>query len=94
VNRKIHLPGEIVPIPLLFQAAGYFTSNGDFLHKRAGLGKKDYNFEWDESMYDGAYYGDRDVNQPFFSQLQLLGVARTVTVGNGLARLGRWRLEK
>ena len=38
-ERKIHLPGEVVPVPVLFQAAGYFTSNGDYPKKREGLGK-------------------------------------------------------
>jgi len=73
-KRKIHVPGEVVPVPVLFQAAGYFTSNGDYPKKREGLGKNDYNFEWDESMYDAPYHGERDdSNQPFFAQLQLWG---------------------
>ena len=63
----------MAPVPVLFQAAGYFTSNGDYPKKRDGLGKNDYNFEWDESIYDAPYHGERDDNQPFFSQLQLWG---------------------
>ena len=72
-ERKIHLPGDVVPIPELFQKTGYHTSNGDFPKKSEGLGKNDYNFEWNEAMYDAPYYFDRNSNQPFFAQLQLWG---------------------
>ena len=27
-KRKIHLPGKVVPVPVLFQKAGYTTTNG------------------------------------------------------------------
>jgi arylsulfatase A-like enzyme len=72
-KRKIKLPGEVVPIPEIFQEAGYFTSNGNFPKKSDGLGKNDYNFEWDPEMYDAPYYKDRADTKPFFAQLQLLG---------------------
>jgi arylsulfatase A-like enzyme len=72
-ERKIYLPGNVVPTPELFQEAGYFTSNGDYPKKGERLGKNDYNFEWDEAMYDAPYYRGRKSDQPFFAQLQLWG---------------------
>tara|TARA_B110000483_G_C18202514_1_gene545871 strand:- start:3855 stop:5372 length:1518 start_codon:yes stop_codon:yes gene_type:complete len=72
-KRKIDLPGKVVPIPESFRKAEYYTANGDYPKKKEGLGKNDYNFEWDEVMYDGPYYQGRDSDQPFFAQLQLWG---------------------
>ena len=46
-ERKIHLPGQVVPLPVLFQQAGYMTTNGAYPKKSKGLGKTDYNFQWD-----------------------------------------------
>ena len=73
-QEKIHLPNGVKPIPELFQKAGYYTCIGDGLSpadKR--IGKTDYNFEWDESMYDGADWSGRKPGQPFFMQVQLPG---------------------
>ena len=72
-KNKIYLPDGVTPIPHLFQAAGYYTANGSYPKRGEGLGKNDYNFEWDPSMYDAPYYYHRGINQPFFAQLQLLG---------------------
>jgi|TARA_B110000495_G_scaffold203582_1_gene228015 arylsulfatase A-like enzyme len=72
-KHKIHLPGEVIPIPELFQKAEYYTANGDYPKKKEGLGKNDYNFEWDEAIYDGPYHRGRNEGQPFFAQLQLWG---------------------
>ena len=80
-KEKIQLPDGIVPIPALFQQAGYFTCIGDGLQaaegstrpKRIRLGKTDYNFEWDSKIYDSADWSDRRPGQPFFMQVQLLG---------------------
>lgn len=79
--EKIQLPDGIVPIPALFQQAGYFTCIGDGLQatkgdtrpKRTRLGKTDYNFEWDSKIYDSDDWSDRRPGQPFFMQVQLLG---------------------
>src|SRR5688572_11839939 len=49
---KIRLPGDVVPVPVLFQKAGYYTCIGGFGAKGDGLGKTDYNFEWPRNMYD------------------------------------------
>lgn len=70
---KIRLPGRIVPVPVLFQKAGYYTCNGG--HNAAGkrLGKTDYNFEWTPAMYDGNDWAGRKPGQPFFMQVQLHG---------------------
>ena len=43
-------------------------------HGRARrLGKTDYNFVWDESMYDGSDWSGRAAGQPFFMQVMLSG---------------------
>jgi len=79
---KIELPEGIRPIPELFQAAGYYTCIGSGLQTTAetgkkkagnGLGKTDYNFEWNPKMYDGPDWSGRAVDQPFFMQVQLAG---------------------
>ena len=81
---KINLPQGVVPVPKLFQQAGYYTCIGSGLsagnaaagkgkRNRAGLGKTDYNFEWDESIYDAADWSGRQAGQPFFMQVQLSG---------------------
>ena len=46
-TQKIHLPDGVVPVPKLFQKAGYYTCIGGFNAKGKNLGKTDYNFEWD-----------------------------------------------
>lgn len=64
--EKIHLPEGVMPVPVLFQKAGYYTCLG-------GRGKTDYNFEWDAKMYDGTDWSRRKAGQPFFMQVQLHG---------------------
>jgi arylsulfatase A-like enzyme len=80
--EKIHLPAGVEPVPALFQRAGYFTCIGSGLPavnrqgRKAGgrgLGKTDYNFEWDESIYDSNDWADRKPGQPFFMQIHLAG---------------------
>jgi arylsulfatase A-like enzyme len=70
---KIHLAGDVVPIPVLFQKAGYYTCVGGFGATGTKLGKTDYNFEWDAKMYDGNDWSGRRPGQPFFMQVQLHG---------------------
>jgi arylsulfatase A-like enzyme len=80
---KINLPDGVAPVPAVFQKAGYYTCIGSGLPQvtRAGkkakasgrLGKTDYNFEWDERIYDGSDWADRKPGQPFFMQVQLAG---------------------
>jgi arylsulfatase A-like enzyme len=70
---KIHLPGEVVPVPKLFQQAGYFTCIGGHGANGKKLGKTDYNFEWDHKIYDSNDWAGRKAGQPFFMQLQLHG---------------------
>lgn len=91
-EEKIHLPEGVVPVPALFQKAGYYTCIGSGLpavgrdgkakgkKKGAdgsggakGLGKTDYNFEWDEGIYDGNDWTGRKPGQPFFMQVQMAG---------------------
>ena len=71
---KIHLPDGIRPIPELFQEAGYYTAITGWPNRdRNNLGKTDYNFEWDETMYNGPDWSQRQTGQPFFAQIQLPG---------------------
>ena len=77
-ERKIHLPEGIVPIPKLFQEAGYHTSIRSWPNakKKGAFGKTDYNFEWDETMYDGNDWTTHKPGQPFFCQIQTPGGKR------------------
>ncbi len=77
-ERKIQLPSGVRLVPELFQEAGYHTSISAWPPKKPvrgkqRLGKTDYNFEWDESIYDGSDWSDRAAGQPFFAQIQLPG---------------------
>lgn len=75
-QAKIRLPEFIVPLPVLFQRAGYYTCNGSGLAPSAGIKqrkKTDYNFAWNQTMYDGADWAAREPGQPFFMQVQLAG---------------------
>ncbi len=82
--EKIHLPAGVVPIPKLFQQAGYYTCIGSGLPNQdragkkgakaaGGLGKTDYNFEWDPAIYDANDWAGRKEGQPFFMQVQTPG---------------------
>ncbi len=82
---KIHLPDGVEPIPAILQHHGYHTCIGDGLNAapapgkggkakgRSGLGKTDYNFEYDPAIYDGSDWSTRAEGQPFFMQVQLAG---------------------
>ena len=70
---KIHLPEGVEPLPVLFQRAGYYTSNGSWPARGKAIGKTDYNFEWDAKMYNGNDWSGRKAGQPFFAQIQLVG---------------------
>lgn len=83
--EKIHLPDGVTPVPALFQQAGYFTCIGSGLPagqnaakkgkkaKGGGLGKTDYNFEYDAGIYDSHDWAGRKPGQPFFMQVQTAG---------------------
>lgn len=73
-TEKIVLPEGIRPIPEMFQEAGYYTTlTGWPIRSDERLGKSDYNFEWDQTMYHGADWAKRNDGQPFFAQIQLPG---------------------
>ena len=81
-KHRIQLPAGVRPIPEYFQKAGYWTCNGSGLPgfdrrsvktKTAKLGKTDYNFDWDRSIYDSHDWAGRRDGQPFFMQVQLHG---------------------
>jgi arylsulfatase A-like enzyme len=77
--EKIHLPENVQLVPAMLQQVGYYTCIGSGLvdvppHDRgAGLGKTDYNFQWNERVFDGADWSGRKQGQPFFMQVQLPG---------------------
>lgn len=70
---KIHLPKQIKLIPEYFQKAGYHTSISGWPQKGNRLGKTDYNFEWDQSVFDSNDWSNREEGQPFFAQIQTPG---------------------
>ena len=81
---KIHLPDFVTPAPKLFHNAGYTTLNltfEEFVYSpervredaKVSIAKTDYNFEWDEAMYDRVHWLARKAGQPFFCQIQLRG---------------------
>lgn len=70
---KLHLPEHIKLVPQLFKEAGYYSVNAAYPWQKRGLGKTDYNFEWDSSVYDGNDWSQRAAGQPFFAQVQLRG---------------------
>ena len=84
-KHHITLPEGVRPVPLLFQKAGYYTCIGSGLQDldfrsqsfssrtRSRLGKTDYNFDWDRSIYDSHDWSGRKKEQPFFMQVQLHG---------------------
>lgn len=84
-KHAITLPSGVVPLPALFQQAGYYTCMGSGLkaldyrsqpptpHRTNALGKSDYNFTWDRQIFDGNDWSERDPGQPFFMQVQLHG---------------------
>ncbi len=84
-KHPIVLPSGVHPLPVLFKQHGYHTCNGSGLidldfrtqpktpRTRSRLGKTDYNFNWDSSMYDSNDWSERDPGQPFFMQVQLHG---------------------
>lgn len=81
-SHRIQLPEGYEPIPAIMQRAGYFTCIGSGLPgidhrglplKKDRKGKTDYNFDWDESIYDSHDWSGRSDDQPFFMQVQLHG---------------------
>lgn len=81
-KHRITLPEGVEPLPSLMQRAGYYTCIGSGLpgidHRGLALkkdrqGKTDYNFDWDEAIYDSHDWTARKEGQPFFMQIQLHG---------------------
>ncbi len=72
-EEKIILPDGVKLVPQLFQDAGYHTSVTGWPVRDGKLGKTDYNFEWDRSVYDGNDWSGRKDGQPFFAQIQTPG---------------------
>ena len=84
-KHRIRLPEGVRPIPAIFQEAGYYTCIGSGLENldfqsqpfssrtRSRMGKTDYNFDWDRSIYDSHDWSSREKGQPFFMQVQLHG---------------------
>ncbi|MDB4662275.1 sulfatase [Verrucomicrobiales bacterium] len=72
-EMKIKLPDDVAMVPALFQKAGYYTSLGGWPNRGERLGKSDYNFEWDQGIYDSNDWSNRKEGQPFFAQIQTPG---------------------
>jgi len=81
-KHRISLPDGVEPLPARMQRAGYHTCIGSGLPgidhrglpvKKDRVGKTDYNFDWDESIYDSHDWANRRPGQPFFMQVQLAG---------------------
>ena len=81
-EHRVVLPDGVRPVPAIFQEAGYYTCMGSGLPgvsasgtptKTNKLGKTDYNFDWDKSIYDSHDWADCGKDQPFFMQVQLHG---------------------
>ena len=77
-DRKIRLQGDVEPVPAIFRRAGYYVANGRLGDdgRQLGRGKTDYNFEYEQDLYDGADWAGRAEGQPFFAQIQLRGGKR------------------
>lgn len=80
--HRIALPAGVEPLPALLRRAGYYTCIGSGLPgvdhrglpvKKDRKGKTDYNFDWDETIYDSHDWAGRQEGQPFFMQVQLHG---------------------
>jgi len=81
-KHRIQLPDGVRPVPELFKAAGYWTCIGSGLPgldkslnptSKELRGKTDYNFDWNQKMYDSHDWAGRKPGQPFFMQVQLHG---------------------
>lgn len=72
-TEKIYLPASVEPVPAILQRAGYFTCNGGDPSRAKGMGKTDYNFEWNPKIYNSSDWASRKPGQPFFAQIQLWG---------------------
>ena len=70
---KNHLDPQIRLVPDLLKEAGYHTSITSWPMREDKLGKTDYNFEWDRSIYDSEDWADRAKDQPFFAQIHTHG---------------------
>jgi arylsulfatase A-like enzyme len=85
---KIHLPDGVKLVPQLFQEAGYYTSISSWPPRKGKLGKTDYNFEWDASIYDGSDWSARERGQPFFAQIHTPGGKLRGKDASGWERVG------
>ena len=76
-ERKIRLPGDVEPAPAILRRAGYYVTNAGLRDSDdLARGKTDYNFEYDENLYDGSDWAGRAPGEPFFAQIQLRGGKR------------------
>ena len=72
-RAKIRLPSNVALVPKLFHDAGYYTTISGWPMRGGRLGKTDYNFEWDRTVYDGSDWSNRAEGQPFFAQIHTPG---------------------
>jgi N-sulfoglucosamine sulfohydrolase len=66
------LPAPYVPIPTLFQKAGWFVTNAPAPGSPSKKGKTHYNFIHDaKTLFDSDEWRERAPDQPFFAQFQI-----------------------
>ncbi len=70
------LPQPVQVITQYFREAGYFVSNGRDL-ERDKPGKTDWNFEYENNVFDGTDWNQRADGQPFFHQINFHMTHRT-----------------
>ncbi len=68
-RNKKPLPEGIYPVTHYLREAGYYICNGNYKNPLKP-GKQDYNFVAD-TLFDGTDWSQRDLNQPFFAQVQI-----------------------
>ena len=86
---KITLPKGVELVPKLFQNAGYYTAISGWPGAPDRKCKTDYNFDWDESVYDGVDWSGRADGQPFFAQIQTPGGKLRGANAQSYARIAR-----
>ena len=75
-EKKLHLPKSVRTIPEILKEAGYYVTNGRYVKPgdaELDVGKTDYNFVYDDDLYNGGDWKDRPKDKPLFAQIQLRG---------------------
>ena len=65
VVKKIHLPAHINLVQEVLPRRGILHLDQRLADTKERLGKTDYNFEWDQSVYEGSDWSGRAEGSPF-----------------------------